>query len=117
MVWYHAPAWESDSHGLEIDQRFWEERYFIPKFEQYDVDLVLWGHGKIYERIEHNGITYSQVCSGAGMRDFIMMAQDSQFRYRDLRTVLFVDADPAAGELRWTAVKEDGTTLETGTVR
>lgn len=80
------------------------------------MDLVLWGHGKIYERGEKAGRTYIQACTAASMRPFSVNAPNSVFRYNQDRTAVLVDVDPARPEMRWRAIRPDGSVVDQGSI-
>lgn len=62
IIVFHRPAYSSGSHGS--NQQI--QQYWVPLFEQYNVDLVFAGHDHDYERtIPINNVIYI-VTGGAG---------------------------------------------------
>lgn len=70
VAFHHAP-YTSGPHGkVELDgtPKEWPldegQRFLVPLFEMYGVDLVLNGHDHLYERSEKDGLTY--IVTGGG---------------------------------------------------
>ena len=61
LVVHHHPAWSSGHHGSTISI----QRELGPVYEAYGVHAVMQGHDHLFERIEHNGVTY-YVTGGGG---------------------------------------------------
>jgi acid phosphatase type 7 len=61
IVLFHHPPYSS---GTEHGNSSWVQRFWVPVFEYYQIDLVLNGHDHDYERSIVNGITY--IVTGGG---------------------------------------------------
>jgi hypothetical protein len=61
IVMFHHPPYSS---GSEHGNSSWLQRFWVPVFEHFQVDIVLNGHDHDYERSIVNGITY--IVTGGG---------------------------------------------------
>ena len=67
LVAFHQAPFSNSSASSTPDQRYGNQGirdFWVPLFEEYDVDAVLSGHYHSYQRGEYNGITY--IVSGGG---------------------------------------------------
>jgi Calcineurin-like phosphoesterase/Purple acid Phosphatase, N-terminal domain/Iron/zinc purple acid phosphatase-like protein C len=61
VILFHHPPYSS---GSEHGNSTWIQRFWVPIFEQYHVDVVVNGHDHDYERSIVNGVTY--IVTGGG---------------------------------------------------
>lgn len=61
IILFHHPPFSS---GSEHGNSSWVQRFWVPIFEQYQIDLVINGHDHDYERSIVHGITY--IVTGGG---------------------------------------------------
>ncbi|MEI6519530.1 MAG: metallophosphoesterase [bacterium] len=60
IVTCHYPPYSSGPHGSDKNA----QKYWVPIFEKYKVDVVFAGHDHFYERSEKNGVQY--IITGGG---------------------------------------------------
>ncbi len=110
----HHPPFSISLHGGAKDLR---ERW-TPLFEKYQVSAVFSGHDHVYSRAEHEGIHYF-VSGGGGSPLYpkrpksnpIDVAAVKKFE----RVLHFLRVNVAGRRVEITAVRADGTTIETTT--
>jgi predicted phosphohydrolase len=103
----HRPPYSSGSHGSAMDVR---ER-FSPLFEQYGVDLALFGHEHDYERTESIGGVSYVITGGAGRGTRSVGASD--FTAFSARVAHFVYVTIEADVLRVYAIDATGRDFDT----
>jgi acid phosphatase type 7 len=112
FVVMHHPPFSVSLHGGSVDLR---ERW-TPLFEKYQVSAVFSGHDHCYERAEHNGLRYF-VSGGGGAplypRRPHPSADDLDAVKKYERAFHFLRVTVTGGRLEVTAVRIDGTVIET----
>jgi hypothetical protein len=110
----HHPAFSVSLHGGSRDVR---ERW-TPLFERYRVSAVFSGHDHVYERAEHDGIRYF-VTGGGGAPLYARRTRpnplDEAAVQRFERAVHYLRVVVAHDQIEVTAVRADGTAIETQT--
>ncbi len=114
FVVMHHPPFSVSLHGGNRDLR---ERW-TPLFEKYNVSAVFSGHDHVYSRAEYNGIYYF-ISGGAGAPLYprrprsaaIDLAAVKKFE----RVYHYLRVSVAGNRLEVTAIRADGTTIETTT--
>ena len=110
----HHPPFSISLHGGATDLR---ERW-TPLFEKYSVSAVFSGHDHVYERAEHDGIRYF-VSGGGGAplypRRPKPSAIDTAAVKKFERALHYLRVTVTGNRLEVTAVRADGTTIETTT--
>jgi len=112
FVVMHHPPFSISLHGGQSDLR---ERW-TPLFEQYGVSAVFSGHDHVYERAEHNNVHYF-VTGGGGAPLYprrprsnpVDVAAVKKFE----RVLHYLRVTVTGNRLDITAVRADGTTIET----
>jgi predicted phosphodiesterase len=108
----HHPPFSISLHGGNRDLR---ERW-TPLFEKYQVSAVFAGHDHVYERAEHEGIRYF-VTGGAGAPLYPKRphpsAIDAEAVKKFERAYHFLRVTLTGNRIEVTAVRVDGTTIET----
>ncbi len=114
FVVMHHPPFSISLHGGAKDLR---ERW-TPLFEKYQVSAVFSGHDHVYERAEHDGVRYF-VTGGGGAplypRRPRSHAIDREAVKKFERVLHFLRVNVATNRVEITAVRADGTTIETTT--
>jgi acid phosphatase type 7 len=112
FVVMHHPPFSVSLHGGSRDLR---ERW-TPLFEKYQVAAVFSGHDHVYERAEHNGIRYF-VSGGGGAPLYPRRPHPSPVDLDAVkkleRTFHFLRVAVTGGRVEVTAVRSDGTVIET----
>ena len=110
----HHPPFSVSLHGGAKDLR---ERW-TPLFEKYQVSAVFSGHDHVYTRAEHEGIRYF-VSGGGGAPLYPRKPKSAQIDVdavkRFERVLHFLRVNVTTNRVEITAVRADGTTIETTT--
>ena len=110
----HHPPFSISLHGGNRDLR---ERW-TPLFEKYNVTAVFSGHDHVYERAEHNGIHYF-VSGGGGAPLYARRPRpdpiDAEATKKYERVYHYLRVSLTGNRVEITAVRVDGTTIETTT--
>jgi 3',5'-cyclic AMP phosphodiesterase CpdA len=108
----HHPPFSISLHGGNRDLR---ERW-APLFETYQVTAVFSGHDHVYERAEHNGLRYF-VSGGGGAPLYPRRPNpspaDQEAVKKFERTFHFLRVTVTGDRVEVTAVRTDGTVIET----
>ncbi len=114
FVVMHHPPFSISLHGGNKDLR---ERW-TPLFEKYQVSAVFSGHDHVYSRAEHEGIRYF-VSGGGGAplypRKPKSTAIDLEAVKKFERVLHYLRVNITSNRVEITAVRADGTTIETET--
>ncbi|MBA2544048.1 MAG: metallophosphoesterase, partial [Deltaproteobacteria bacterium] len=114
FVVMHHPPFSVSLHGGNKDLR---ERW-TPLFEKYQVSTVFSGHDHVYSRAEHDGITYF-VTGGGGAPLYPRKPKSSPIDVEAVkkfeRVLHFLRVNVTGRRIEVTAVRADGTTIETKT--
>jgi predicted phosphodiesterase len=112
FVVMHHPPFSISLHGGSRELR---ERW-TPLFEKYQVTAVFSGHDHVYERAEHDGIRYF-VSGGGGAPLYPRRPHPSPVDLdavkRFERAFHFLRVTVTGGRIEVTAVRSDGTVIET----
>ncbi len=116
-AFHHAPL-TSGPHGRRLADgtpREWPvdqgQRFLMPLFEMYGVDLVLNGHDHLYERSEKDGVTYV-VTGGGGAPLYQINSAENRYQQvaKSINHYLAVDVSP--GKMDVTAIDADGEVID-----
>lgn len=114
FVVMHHPPFSISLHGGAKDLR---DRW-TPLFEKYQVSAVFSGHDHVYSRAEHEGIRYF-VTGGGGAPLYPRKPKsnpiDLEATKKFERTLHFLRVNITSRRVEITAVRADGTTIETTT--
>lgn len=114
FVVMHHPPYSISLHGGATELR---ERW-TPLFEAYGVTAVFAGHDHVYERAEHNGLRYF-VSGGGGAPLYPRRSKPNPIDVEAVkkfeRTLHFLRVTVTGERIEVTAVRADGTTIETQT--
>lgn len=105
IVLHHHPAWSSGHHGSTTAV----QRELGPLYEAYGVHAVMQGHDHIFERLEHENVTY-YVTGGGGAPLYESTGLPQTKARAKAHHYLKVTAD--AESMRVTAVDLDGNILD-----
>jgi hypothetical protein len=114
FVVMHHPPFSISLHGGNKDLR---ERW-TPLFEKYQVSAVFSGHDHVYSRAEHEGIHYF-VTGGGGAPLYPKKPKSNPIDVEAVkkfeRVLHFLRVNITSRRIEITAVRADGTTIETKT--
>lgn len=118
LVAFHHPPLTSGPHGRRnpdgtprewpIDQG---QRFLVPLFEMYGVDLVLTGHDHIYERSQKNGVYYV-VTGGGGAPLYKINSVENPYQQIALSINHYVTLDVENTAITLTAIDVDGNIID-----
>ncbi len=121
VAFHHAP-FTSGPHGrVELDgtPREWpldeSQRFLVPLFEMYGVDLVLNGHDHLYERSEKDGLTYI-VTGGGGAPLYKVNSTDNRYQKVAQSKHHYVALDIDADKIVASAIGVDGDVFDQVTI-
>ncbi len=117
VAFHHAPL-TSGPHGrLNPDgtPREWPidqgQRFLVPLFEMYGVDLVLTGHDHIYERSKKNGVYYV-VTGGGGAPLYKLNSVENPYQQVAVSVNHYVALDFDNTAITLTAIDVDGNIID-----
>lgn len=112
FVVMHHPPYSVALHGGNVELR---ERW-CPLFEKYKVSAVFSGHDHVYERAEADGVHYF-VSGGGGAALYPRRPKSSPVDLKAVkkfeRTLHFLRVTVTGNRIDVTAIRADGTTIET----
>lgn len=114
FVVMHHPPFSISLHGGNIDLR---DRW-TPLFEKYQVSAVFSGHDHVYERAEHDGLRYF-VSGGGGAPLYPRRPRSNPIDVEAVkkfeRTLHYLRVTVTGNRIEVTAIRADGTVIETST--
>lgn len=119
---FHHPPFTSGPHGrLEADgtPREWPmdqgQRFLVPLFEMYGVDLVLNGHDHLYERSHKDGVYYV-VTGGAGAPLYKVGSAPNPYQQVNISVNHYTALDVDNSSITLTAIDRHGEVLDWFTI-
>jgi hypothetical protein len=116
-AFHHAPI-TSGPHGRRHPDgtpREWPvdqgQRFLLPLFEMYGVDLVLNGHDHLYERSQKNGVYYV-VTGGGGAPLYNINSVENPYQQMAMSVNHYVTLDVERTAMTLTAIDADGKTID-----
>lgn|GEM_PF-486298 len=116
-AFHHAPL-TSGPHGRRQPDgtpREWPvdqgQRFLMPLFEMYGVDLVLNGHDHIYERSAKDGVTYV-VTGGGGAPLYQINSAENRYQQVAKSTNHYLAIDVTAAKMEATAIDAEGEIID-----
>jgi hypothetical protein len=115
IVYFHHPPYSSSNHGSDLTVR----AHLTPLFDQHGVDIAFSGHDHNYERTfplradqpDPQGVTY--VVAGAGGAGRLYASGTSAFTATSESVYHHVQVDIDGSQATLTAIRSDGTVIET----
>ena len=118
FVYFHHPPYSSSRHGSDLSVR----ADLTPLFDQHGVDVVFSGHDHNYERtfplladqVDPLGVVY--IVTGGGGANNLYPSGTSAFTAASESVHHHIQVDIDGLEATLTAIRSDGTVIETATV-
>jgi len=118
VVALHHPPYSSGKHNKllsdgtpkerAIDQA---QRFLVPLFERYGVDLVLAGHNHLYERSRKDNVYYV-VTGGGGAPLYDVGDAPNPYRESGVSVYHYVSLDVTGTAMELTATRDDGQVID-----